>query len=424
MVPSDIVSNCVISGSTVTLTMGKDSSANFHVSIVGMDAWAASATNKVTGSVTSFTIVDQSTDATAANQYAMHVEGTTTASSNKVATVLTAVVARSLVNVMDIGMVSFTITSDKTIFNSDSMAVISFPSYYNPNIGSMLRCTLYDVKGKKDSETLYCKVQWGYTLAIMGPSTAQAAAAAFELRVYGVAMNLHAAAGNFGVGLTNSTYWNAEHKLTDFKLAADTTTGVWGGKLAIDVTQMTLSSNNLRGSSDITMAFTLPATTDTVTASSDFVALSLPYQWMGVSSWEDGTVTPSASLKLVVTTGTGSTATTKKTAVKGAVSQVSGCHVVFALDTTATKMAEGSSYEFTVSSVPTAENAALGAQMNLGSMSLSVGKVATGGFGYSSAQLFNAMASMAPAKGLNLLEFSSAAVAINRGTYTVGAVCI
>jgi len=404
--------------------MGKDSSANFHVSIVGMDAWAASASNKVTGSVTSFTIVDQSTDSTAANQYSMHVEGTTATTSNKVATVLTAVVARSLVNVMDIGMVSFTITSDKTIFNSDSMAVISFPSYYNPNIGSMLRCTLYDVKGKKDSETLYCKVQFGYTLAIMGPSTAQAAAAAFELRVYGVAMNLHASAGNFGVGLTNSTYWNAEHKLTDFKLAADTTTGVWGGKLAIDVTQMTMSSNNLRGSSDITMAFTLPATTDTVTAASDFVALSLPYQWMGVSSWEDGTLVPTASLKLVVTTGTGSTATTKKTAVKGAVSQVSGCHVVFALDTTATKMAEGSSYEFTVSSVPTAENAALGAQMNLGSMSLSVGKVATGGFGYSSAQLFNAMASMAPATGLNLLEFSSAAVAINRGTYTVGAVCI
>lgn len=66
-------------------------------------------------------------------------------------------------------------------------------------------------------------------------------------------------------------------------------------------------------------------------------------------------------------------------------SQVAGNYLVFALDATATKLAEAASYEFTVSGVPTCENAALGAQMNLGSMSLSVGKVATGGFGYSSA---------------------------------------
>lgn len=92
-------------------------------------------------------------------------------------------------------------------------------------------------------------------------------------------MNLHAAAGNFGVGLTNSTYWASDKKLTEFKAAADTATGVWGGKLAIDVTEMKLSSSDLRSTSDITMAFTLPATTDTVTASSDYVALQLPYQW-------------------------------------------------------------------------------------------------------------------------------------------------
>ena len=55
-------------------------------------------------------------------------------------------------------------------------------------------------------------------------------------------MNLHAAAGNFGVGLTNQTYWDSDQKLTEFKAVADTTTGVWGGKLAIDVTSMTLSS--------------------------------------------------------------------------------------------------------------------------------------------------------------------------------------
>jgi hypothetical protein len=220
-------------------------------------------------------------------------------------------------------------------------------------------------------------------------------------------MNLFASAGNFGVGLTNATYWASDKKLTEFKAAADTTTGVWGGKLAIDVTSVSLSSAALRATTDITVAFKLPATTDTVTAASDFVAVQLPYQWMGVSGWMDGSATATAALKLVTTTGTGAAAKTTKTAVKGAVSQVSGCNVVFALDTTATKLAEGSSYEFTLSSVPTAENAVFGAQMNLGSLVMSVGKVATGGFGYSSAQLFNALASQAAPKGKALLEFSS-----------------
>jgi len=237
-------------------------------------------------------------------------------------------------------------------------------------------------------------------------------------------MNLFAAAGNFGVGLTNATYWASDKKLTEFKAAADTTTGVWGGKLAIDVTSVSLSSAALRATTDITVAFKLPATTDTVTAASDFVAVQLPYQWMGVSGWMDGSATATAALKLVTTTGTGAAAKTTKTAVKGAVSQVSGCNVVFALDTTATKLAEGSSYEFTLSSVPTAENAVFGAQMNLGSLVMSVGKVATGGFGYSSAQLFNALASQAAPKGKALLEFSSTSVAVSRGTYTKNAVCV
>lgn len=153
-----------------------------------------------------------------------------------------------------------------------------------------------------------------------------------------------------------------------------------------------MSSNNLRASTDITMAFTLPATTDTVTAAADFIAVQLPFQWMGVAAWMDGTAVPTASLKLVTTTGTGTAAKTTKSAVKGAVTQVSGCNVVFALDTTATKLAEGSSYEFVLSGVPTSESATGGASMMLGSLVLSVGKVATGGFGYSSAQLFNALA--------------------------------
>jgi hypothetical protein len=186
---------------------------------------------------------------------------------------MTAVVARALVNVMDVGMVSFTITPKGADWGSDGLAYISFPTYYNPNIGEMMRCALYDTKAKADGERLYCNVAWDYTLRVMGPSTAQKKDAAFELRVYGVSMNLHAAAGNFGVGLTNATYWGTDKKLTEFKAAADTTTGVWGGALTIDVTSISLSSNNLRASTDITVAFKLPVTSNTVMAASDFVAM-------------------------------------------------------------------------------------------------------------------------------------------------------
>jgi hypothetical protein len=276
MTHSDLVNKCVISGSAVTVTMAKDSTANFHVQITGMDAWLASSTNKVaSGSVILFSgssaVQSVSTDAT--KQYAMAVVGTTATSSNTPGATMTAVVARALVNVMDVGMVSFTITPKGADWGSDGLAYISFPTYYNPNIGEMMRCALYDTKAKADGERLYCNVAWDYTLRVMGPSTAQKKDAAFELRVYGVSMNLHAAAGNFGVGLTNATYWGTDKKLTEFKAAADTTTGVWGGALTIDVKSISLSSNNLRASTDITVAFMLPVTSNTVMAASDFVAM-------------------------------------------------------------------------------------------------------------------------------------------------------
>jgi hypothetical protein len=54
-VMSDLVSNCVISGSQVTITMAQSKTVNFHVQITGMDAHLALA-GKVTGTVTSFTI--------------------------------------------------------------------------------------------------------------------------------------------------------------------------------------------------------------------------------------------------------------------------------------------------------------------------------------------------------------------------------
>jgi len=64
MAHSDLVSKCEISGSKVTVTMAKSSTANFHVQIVGMDAWLASTGNKVTGNVVSYTTTVQTTDST------------------------------------------------------------------------------------------------------------------------------------------------------------------------------------------------------------------------------------------------------------------------------------------------------------------------------------------------------------------------
>jgi hypothetical protein len=143
---------------------------------------------------------------------------------------------------------------------------------------------------------------------------------------------------------------------------------------------------------------------------------------MGVAAWVDGTAAPTGALKLV----TVAASKTTKTAMAGKVTQVSGCNVVFELDTTVAtnKMAEAKSYEFVLSGVPTCESGVFGPRMNLGSLVLSVGKVASGGTGYSSAQLFPALKAMAAPTGKALLEFSSNAVSVSRGTYTPNAVCI
>lgn len=76
--------------------------------------------------------------------------------------------------------------------------------------------------------------------------------------------------------MTNSTMWKTS-KINEVKDAADTATGKWGGKLPINVASVSMSSDDMRGSSDIVMAFDLPATTDTVTDASDFIALQLPW---------------------------------------------------------------------------------------------------------------------------------------------------
>jgi len=97
----------------------------------------------------------------------------TTASSNDVSASTTVVaVKRTLVNIMDIGMIEFEITPKVRDWGSDGLAFISFPTYYNPCIGDMMRCSLYDATKKVDGARLYCKVAWDYTLKVVGPATA------------------------------------------------------------------------------------------------------------------------------------------------------------------------------------------------------------------------------------------------------------
>jgi len=91
------------------------------------------------------------------------------------------------------------------------------------------------------------------------------------------------------------------------------------------------------------------------------------------------------SVSLLTTTGTGTAKKTTKTAVSGALSWVSGCTAVWAMKTGGVALTEGKAYELVVSGVPTSESSTNGANMAMGSLVLSVGKVATGGFGYSSA---------------------------------------
>jgi hypothetical protein len=188
-----------------------------------------------------------------------------------------------------------------------------------------------------------------------------------------------------------------------------------------------MSSDTMRSSSDMTIAFKLPTGYGADVAKNDFVAVQLPYQWMGVSSWMDGSATATASMKKVTTTTTGTTTSTSKKEMKGSVVQVSGCNVVFQLDTTtdATNvLAEAGSYEFVLSGVPTVESKAGADSMMLGSVVLSVGIYSKGSYGWSSAPMFNALKKGTVATGLNLLEFKDLNVAVSRGTYTKNAVCI
>jgi hypothetical protein len=179
--------------------MAKDSPANFFVQLVGSQTGWLAAADKVEGNVISFGVTIMSHDATESKRYVLATVGTTDAASNDgkkplaVATTMEVAVARTLVNTMDVGMIEFTLTKLSADFDKNGLAFITFPTYYNPTIGDMMRCAIYDTKGKKDVETVYCAVAWDYTLKVMGPATA-VAKASVVLRVYGVSMNAWATA--------------------------------------------------------------------------------------------------------------------------------------------------------------------------------------------------------------------------------------
>lgn len=65
--------------------------------------------------------------------------------------------------------------------------------------------------------------------------------------------------------------------------------------------------------------------------------------------------------------------------------------MVFKLDTAATKLAEEGQYELAVTGVPTEQSAAGAALSGIKNLVLSVGKMESGGLGWTSAQLMPKM---------------------------------
>jgi hypothetical protein len=287
---SDRVTNCVISGSGVTLTLAS-ARTDFYVSIVAMDAWLASDTNKVTGTQTNFGVSARTTTSTTDEQYQMvtaTLKGDNKAKLNDLTsntpTVGEVVLTRSLTNIMDLGMLQFKITVKGTYsLDGDSYVMISFPSYYNPGLGNngMPRCVWRDAENAADAETVHCYACWDWQLMVKGPKTAVATAGFGYLRIFNVAMNSFATAGTFGVGLMNHTS-HTNMQVNEWGEVTDGTTGAWGGVLPIDVTALVVSSSQMRSTTTVTIDFTLPTTTGTVTEGADYVGLMLPW---GAPTW-------------------------------------------------------------------------------------------------------------------------------------------
>jgi len=301
--------------------------------------------------------------------------------------------------------------------DGDSWVMISFPSYYNPGLGNngAPRCVWRNSDNTADEESVFCYAGWDWNLFVKGPKTAVATAAAAYLRIMNVAMNSFATAGTFGVGIMNHTSMT-NHQVNEWGEATDTTTGAWGASKPIQVDALVVSSSQLRSSTTVTIDFMLPA--DGGTADADYVALMLPW---AAPTWHDGSAAPSVKLELVTTA---SDNTVTKTEATGTNRFVAGCGFVFGLDAAATKFAEGAKYKLTVKNVPTQQCSEMAKTQNLRNFVLSVGKVASGGLGYSHAQNMPAIAKATVAAGHQLLDFVSMEVKLNRGTYKLDAVCV
>jgi len=116
---------------------------------------------------------------------------------------------------------------------------------------------------------------------VAGPKAALATAGIGYLRVFGVAMNSFSTAGVFGIGLKNQTSME-NLQVNEWQEATDGTSGTFAGVSPLDVTAMVVQNSAMRASTSITVDFTLPTTTGTVTEGADFVAMQLPW---GVPTW-------------------------------------------------------------------------------------------------------------------------------------------
>lgn len=251
-----------------------------------MDPWAASDTNKVTGTQSNFGGSVRTTTATTDEQYQMVTLTATGDNKSRLGsltsntpTVGEVVLTRSLTNVMDLGMVELKITVKGTYsLDGDSWVMVTYPTYYNPGLGNwnMPRCVWRDAENANDAETVFCAAMWDWCMFVKGPKTAVATAGAAYLRIFGVNMNAFTTAGTWGVGLFNQTSLT-NHQVNEWGEVTDGTTGAWGGVLPITIDALVVSNTAMRSSTTVTIDFTLPTTQGTVTDGADYVALELPW---------------------------------------------------------------------------------------------------------------------------------------------------
>jgi len=115
--------------------MGADASnVDFFVEILGVDPYTFTS-SAVTGSLTNWGTLVQSIDSTTTNVTDLPTP------TNSAPGITTVTVTKKFVNTMDVGMLVFNCTL-KSIesWNKTGRALITFPTYYNPNLGEGISC--------------------------------------------------------------------------------------------------------------------------------------------------------------------------------------------------------------------------------------------------------------------------------------------